>query len=864
MMSVRGPIFTSAIAISTALVAVPAAAQTEQRSNYQLEAQDLGSALRSVGRASNSDIFFETSIVKGKQAPALNGRYTPREAVDALLRGTNLVVLDRRGAIIIRERFPAAQAAVNDGVEKSEIIVTGSRIRGGPTTSPMTTISRRDAERAGQTDLGQIIRDLPQNFSGGQNPTIAGPGQGGTQNGTGSSALNLRGLGPDASLTLINGHRVAFDAIYQGVDISAIPLAAIERIDVVADGASALYGSDAVGGVANVILRREIDGIVTSARFGASTSGGGQTQQYSIAGGPTWSSGSLMLASEFRTSTEIAGRHRPYTQAVAPDATMIAGQKQFSFVLAGQQGFGDSASLEFDGHYMHRSVPQCLTGSVAAPQLCRANGSIVATDVDSWSISPALRLAFGKGWKAKIGGTYSGTESSVVTRVISGGAQLQLVRPNYINNLKAIEFGAEGPIFVLPGGDARLAIGAGYRTDRLGVDSRTLAGGVQRQTVLFTESRKIGFAYGELFLPLIAPETGIQLIEKLQIVGALRYENHRGVGAVTTPKVGAVIAPTSSLEFKGSWGKSFKVPTLFQTGQISNAQLVPSSRYTPAPPDNLPVLYVFGGNPNLGPERATTWTVAASYAPPLLDGFKAEVSYFRIRYRDRVAAPVSATGGAFRPLYADFVQLNPTSQDVLDALEGVTGTFTNLTTLPFNPGAVSAIFRNNLQNVSLQALQGVDISGRYLRDFGDSGRLTINGAATYIDSNRRLTDTSPPVAQSGLIFTPAHWRGRLTASFDKDNVTVTALANYVGGTTDNRLAPTVKIGSFKTFDTVVSIRNTASSGLLANIEWRAGVQNLFGEKPVIVRSTYPSQPPYDSLNQSPVGRVVSFALSKVW
>src|SRR3546814_13308320 len=84
MMSVRGPIFTSAIAISTALVSVPAAAQTEQRSNYQLEAQDLGSALRSVGRASNSEIFFETSIVKGKQTPALNRRYTPRAALNAL------------------------------------------------------------------------------------------------------------------------------------------------------------------------------------------------------------------------------------------------------------------------------------------------------------------------------------------------------------------------------------------------------------------------------------------------------------------------------------------------------------------------------------------------------------------------------------------------------------------------------------------------------------------------------------------------------------------------------------------------------------------------------------------------------------
>lgn len=863
-MSVRGQIFTSAIAISAALACTPAAAQTEQRRGYQLKAQDLGSALRAVGRTSNSEIFFETDIVDGKRAPALKGQYTPREAVEALIQGTNLVILERRGAIIIRERFPASQAAVNDSSGQSEIIVTGSRIRGGPATSPVTTISRRDAERAGQTDLGQIIRDIPQNFSGGQNPTIAGPGQGGTQNGTGSSALNLRGLGPDASLTLINGHRVAFDAIYQGVDISAIPLAAIDRIDILTDGASALYGSDAVGGVANVVLRRRIDGIVTSARFGASTSGGGETQQYSVAGGPIWSSGSLMLAGEFRKSTEIAGRHRAYTQAVAPDATMIAGQKQFSFVLAGEQSLGSLASLELDGHYMHRSVPQCLTGSVAAPQLCRANGSVVATDVDSWSISPAIKFSFGNGWKARIGGTYSGSESSVETRVISAGTQLQLVRPNYLNKLKAIEFGAEGPIFTLPGGAARLAVGAGYRTDKLGVDSRTLSGGIERQTVLFTETRKIGFAYGELFLPLIAPETEIPLIEKLQIVGALRYEDHRGVGAVTTPKVGAVFAPTSSLEFKGSWGKSFKVPTLYQTGQLSNAQLVPSTRYTPAPSTNLPVLFIFGGNPNLGPERATTWTISASYAPHFLDGFKVEASYYRIRYRDRVAAPVSVTSGAFLPIYSDFVLLNPTSQDVLGALDGVTGSFTNLTGLAFDPASVSAIFRNNLQNVSLQSLEGVDLSMRYLADFSESSRVTIKGAATYLDSKRRLTDGSPTIDQSGLIFTPAHWRGRLAASFDKHNVTLSAIANYTGGTTDNRLAPTVKIGSFKTFDTIVTIRSTAASGLFSGIEWRAGAQNIFGEKPDIIRSTYPSQPPFDSLNQSLLGRVVSFTLSKVW
>src|SRR3546814_14406823 len=104
-----------------------------------------------------------------------------------------------------------------------------------------------------------FARSLVQNYSGGQNPGIAASGQGGSENVTSSSALNLRGLGADATLTLFNGHRVAYDAISQGVAITAIPLAAIDRVEVVTDGSSALYGSDAVGGVANEILLKNYD-----------------------------------------------------------------------------------------------------------------------------------------------------------------------------------------------------------------------------------------------------------------------------------------------------------------------------------------------------------------------------------------------------------------------------------------------------------------------------------------------------------------------------------------------------------------------------------------------------------------------------
>src|SRR3546814_3559474 len=113
---------------------------------------------------------------------------------------------------------------------------------------------------------------LPQNFGGGQNPGVGIGAIGGgltNRNVTGGSAVNLRGLGPDATLTLLNGHRISFGGLAQGVDISTIPTDVVERVEIVPDGASALYGSDAVAGVVNVIFRRSLDGLSIRTRLGA-------------------------------------------------------------------------------------------------------------------------------------------------------------------------------------------------------------------------------------------------------------------------------------------------------------------------------------------------------------------------------------------------------------------------------------------------------------------------------------------------------------------------------------------------------------------------------------------------------------------
>ncbi len=121
-----------------------------------------------------------------------------------------------------------------------------------------------------------MLQALPQNFGGIATPAseVIGSDRVGT-NDTGATGVNLRGLGATATLVLVDGHRMAGSGI-QGdfADVSAIPTSAVDHVEVLLDGASALYGSDAVGGVVNIILKHHLDGVETRA-LGSFTSDGG-------------------------------------------------------------------------------------------------------------------------------------------------------------------------------------------------------------------------------------------------------------------------------------------------------------------------------------------------------------------------------------------------------------------------------------------------------------------------------------------------------------------------------------------------------------------------------------------------------------
>lgn len=173
-----------------------------------------------------------------------------------------------------------------DAQKVEKIEVTGSNIKRVDAEGPsaVQVVTRADIERSGASTVGDVVRNLPINSAGSYDDTFTGSFA------RGSSGVSLRGLGQRGTLTLINGRRMANFGFAQNlqdsfVDLNSIPLAAIDRIEILKDGASAIYGSDALAGVVNVILRRDFKGLEISGGGGTTSHHDGNESRASLAGG---------------------------------------------------------------------------------------------------------------------------------------------------------------------------------------------------------------------------------------------------------------------------------------------------------------------------------------------------------------------------------------------------------------------------------------------------------------------------------------------------------------------------------------------------------------------------------------------------
>ena len=184
---------------------------------------------------------------------------------------------------------PAAAETADDG---AAIIVTGSRIKQDPAKSalPLQIISTDDLTREGINSPEQLISYLSTNGNGADNLASNADVTSGAQRGTnGLSAANLRGQGSASTLVLLNGRRVAAHGLTgSAVDVNQIPMAALERVEVLKDGASAIYGTDAIGGVMNFITKTNFQGLALNAFTDMAEAGGGAIYRLSATGLTSW------------------------------------------------------------------------------------------------------------------------------------------------------------------------------------------------------------------------------------------------------------------------------------------------------------------------------------------------------------------------------------------------------------------------------------------------------------------------------------------------------------------------------------------------------------------------------------------------
>ena len=302
----------SALVACVAAVGTSACAQDVRE--FDIRPGALGGALQQYATQSDQQLFYSGSLVAGLHAQGLRGRFSSSDALNRLLAGTDLTWSRTDAGVIVLRREARAKSA-DAATVVDDVIVTGTLLRSsGDLASPVVILDRDALDRRGFGTVAETLASLPQNYAGSATPLVQAAGSDvGASNNVYATGVNLRGLGPASTLVLVNGRRMAgTGSRAEFADVSALPSAAVERVDVLLDGASALYGSDAIAGVVNVIMRRSFDGQETRLR-GSVAKGGGEDLIFSHLAGRTWSSGAAYLSYEYQTVNGLSSLDRPYT-----------------------------------------------------------------------------------------------------------------------------------------------------------------------------------------------------------------------------------------------------------------------------------------------------------------------------------------------------------------------------------------------------------------------------------------------------------------------------------------------------------------------------------------------------------------------
>lgn len=856
------------------------------------------------------------------------------------------------------------------------VVVTGTLIRGTRTVgSPVVSLSRTDLERSPAATVVDLLRELPQIANLGASDTHLSTTQNANQNVTAGSGINLRGLGPESTLVLVSGRRIAPGGVAgQYTDPSVIPALAVERMEVVTDGASATYGSDAVGGVVNLRLRRNFSGAEAMLRYGSAD--GLQQKQAGLLLGTQWSGGSAMLALDGNSRSELNATSRPFftddlrpwggpdlrvfnaapgnvqigstryaipagqngiglaasrlvagtanRQSVHQGVSVLPAQERNGGVLNVVQELNDSVTLTLEGFWSQRRFDRRITALSGNYTVRAANPFFVSpvaggtSEVVNYSFfgdtGAAKSIGFERSqqfaaildfdlparWKGNFHVAHSTTQNRNLIDIVNNnavntaladtnaatslnlfcdGAAFQCNNPATIAGLvgyqdrnakfSMLDFAAraDGPLFSVPAGTVRAAVGVQSHQDKLPyfvINNTTTPTTATTRRVDNTASnpeRQVRGVFAELNVPLVSPTMQVPLVQRLDMALAGRVEHYSDFGSAKTPKVGLSWIPHDGLEVRSTYSRAFRAPTM---GDIDPVQGVVNvvDRVDAGGTTSLRGLLYLGGNPEgLKPETATIKTLGLTFKPTALRGLTASLDWFDIDYRNRILTPGNDVTVLQRPELAAYVNRAPT-QAQLDAAKAnpvYSGSQAeSLSTIKF-------IVDGRRQNAGAVRQTGMDLALRYVTP-SPIGQLTGGFTATYLSKyEQQFTPTTPMVG--GLLNTlnnPLRLRGRLELGWALDPIaSVSVYANHANAYTNATLAARPQVAALTTLDlnARLSLNRWLPKEHVKDASLTLSVVNLSDKQPPYVQN---GNLAFDPQTASAIGRMVSVGLNGRW
>jgi iron complex outermembrane recepter protein len=849
-----------------------------QKKELNIEPQALDDALLELGRQTGLTVMVGDNVVAHKiSVPGLKGLFTAEEALQKLLVSTKLRVdWDGKTVMVVRQladegarvekKKPRQQPPIakdpsrQDSSGLDQVVVTGTNIPGArPSTSSLRIFTRKDIDQSGAVTADEFVQTLLLNFSliSGQTSTGAGTNPQAVNNVGRGAAIDIRGLGPGATLVLINGHRLApggYDGSFD--DVSLLPMAAVERVEVLTDGASAIYGSDAVAGVVNFVLRRDFDGFETTPSYGITTSGGGRKLGLSQLAGDKWSTGGMMLDYENHQEQPVDASSRGIPVPPIGPYQVIPAESLQNAVFTLHQKLPSGTDLSTDGFYSERDFSQdYLSDEPLVSTQSHGRAKMLGGSLTASQELPGQ-------WRTDVIGSYAEEEESVAT---SASTIRELFETR--STSASVDLRAAGPVFSTPGGPVRLSVGTSLRWEsfndlvaRLGPSGTGL-------------KRNVLGAYAEALAPIIGEGDALPWAKRLELSLAIRRdEYHSGeadpaAAASDNPKIGLLWSPRAWLALRGTYATSFRVAPLGQMNTSTDTALLVPIPSTDAQRTPINTLYLTGGNSDLQPELAKSFTAGFNLTPSMFPDSEFSATYFHQLYTNRIATP--PVNGPVTSIFSQvntlgpFINMAPSTAEIDSIYEHYSSV---LDPTHLGQASVQAIFDGRLQNIASIRASGVEamLQSKIKTAFGDFDFGAEGQYLAQLDS--QAAPTSPYVSFANTAFNPPKFRMKAGTEWTYAGLAASVSLDCTGSYKNTLVAGEPDVASW----VVINGRISYTTGprfkgtLLDNTEVSINVGNLMNRFPPYVQGSAGQPLDYDASNASPLGRTILIQVKKRW